>query len=131
MPQRPDSFANTNLPTYLSCQQALHHPHHRLLGICSAAPECTLSSVVKGLLVIVVLCLGNIESYMMMATDLLLTVHTDGDFIVPLYWEVMLLAPCPTQSDYPVTELTSSCCIMLMPSARLGNDKHKFDKSLV
>ena len=31
----------------------------------------------------------------------------------------------PTQSYCPDTELTSSCPILLMPSARLGNDKYR------
>ena len=36
----------------------------------------------------------------------------------------------PTQSHYNDTELISPCPILIMPGARLGNDKDKFDKSL-
>ena len=37
----------------------------------------------------------------------------------------------PTQSHYPDTELTSPCPILIMPRARLENDKYQFDKSLI
>ena len=37
----------------------------------------------------------------------------------------------PTQLHYPDTELTSPCLILLIPTAILGSDKYKFDKSLV
>ena len=32
----------------------------------------------------------------------------------------------PTQSHYPDTEPASPCSILIMPSARLGNDKYQF-----
>ena len=37
----------------------------------------------------------------------------------------------PIQSHYPDSELTSSCPILLMPSARLESDKYQFYKSLL
>ena len=37
----------------------------------------------------------------------------------------------PTQSHYPVTEPTSPCPILLMPSTKLGSNKYHFCKSLV
>ena len=64
----------------------------------------------------------------------LMTVHIHGNFIVQPYWEIRppgTTTQHPTLSRYPDTELTSPCPNLLIPSARLGSDKHQFYKSLV
>ena len=63
----------------------------------------------------------------------LVTVCTDGDFVVLSHWEIKPLTPwldIPL-SYYPDTELTCPCPILLMPSARLGRNKYQFYKPLV
>ena len=61
----------------------------------------------------------------------LVTVCTHGNFIVLPHWETLLPDWYPTQSHYPDTELTSSCPIILMPSARLGSNKCNICMSLI
>ena len=61
-----------------------------------------------------------------------MAVHIHGHFIVLPHWEFRpphTMTQYPTQSHYPVTELTSPCAILLMSSTRLGSDKYQFDKS--
>ena len=60
-----------------------------------------------------------------------MTVHTPGGFIVVPHWETTdTLTQYLIQSHYPDTVLTSHGPILLMQSARLGNDKYQFYKSL-
>ena len=59
-----------------------------------------------------------------------MTVHNHGVFIVFPHWKTRLSAPWP-QSDYPDTELTSPCPMLIMPSAWLGSDKYQFCISFV
>ena len=56
----------------------------------------------------------------------LVTVCTHGDFIMLPHWRTRPLAPWPIQSHYPITESTSPCPILIMPSTRLGSDKYQF-----
>ena len=41
------------------------------------------------------------------------------------------MAQFPTESHYPVTEPTSPCPILIMPSTKLGSNKYQLYKSLV
>ena len=64
----------------------------------------------------------------------IVTVCTDGDFIVLPHCEIKPLASLlqyPTQSYYPGTELISPCFILSMLSARLRSEKYQFDKLLL
>ena len=56
------------------------------------------------------------------------TAYTYADCIMLSYWENQdagTLTLYPTQSHYPNTDLTSSCLILLMPSAKLRRDKYQ------
>ena len=60
------------------------------------------------------------------------TVHTHGNFIVLLHWEIRSLAPWLDISQ-PLSWhwAEQPCPIQLMPSTWLGSYKFQFDKSLV
>ena len=58
----------------------------------------------------------------------LVTVSTQGHFIVLLHWEITIstMTWYPTRSHYPDNEPTSPCPILIMLSAWLQSDKFQF-----
>ena len=59
----------------------------------------------------------------------LVTEHTHGDFCnaAPLGDQATsIMIWYPTQSYYPDSEPTNSCCILIMPNAWLGSDTYQF-----
>ena len=88
--------------------------HSRQAGLFQATIPCTHHGGHGGKVL-----LNGMLCHVRKGTDL----YTHDDFIV--------LPNCPTHSQYPDTELTSSCSVLEMPSGRLGSNKHEICKSLV
>ena len=57
--------------------------------------------------------------------------YQHGNFIVLPHWDTCdSVAPWPNIPLSHITLITSPCPIILMPDARLGGNKYKFDKLL-
>ena len=78
------------------------------------------------ILFVVVLRPSNISGHIRKDTDRLVTVLTHGDFIVLPHWNTRLRAPFPAIRLSHIILTTSSCLILIMPSAKLGSNKYQF-----